>query len=184
MPQTRAHAPFQIVLIAAFQFIKAGFLLCAAALILLDPNAVRDSDTFSQLLVIATRGKNLSGILLPALGFYLIYIGFGLLRMRKKTQRNLAISSVITICGSLQRLGVFGEASLISWFDRETLYILILLDLAVYIYLAFHPDITGSFDNWSGRRSNGLDSATHRIFMRESEAPMPPRFPDLRRKSK
>jgi hypothetical protein len=164
MPQPRVHPPFQIVLIAAFQFIKAGFLLCAAGILLFSPESLGQSDTFSQLLLIAAHGKTLSGYLVPAFGFYLLYIGFSLLRMRKKTQRNLAISSVITICGSLQRLGVFGESTLTSQFDRQTLYILILLDLAVYIYLAFHPEITGSFDSWKGRKSQGIDSATHRKF--------------------
>ena len=79
------------------------------------------------------------------LGFYLIYVGIQLLRLRPSTRRNLAISSAITIVLSLQRLGVFGETDMRSNVDHEALYIVILCDATIYIYLAFHPEILRTF---------------------------------------
>jgi hypothetical protein len=143
------HRPFQISLIAGFQFLKGGFLLLVAGLLWLAPDQLPNSEAFSQMLLIAAHGKSLSGVLVPAFGLWVCWIGFGLWRMRRRVRRNLAISSVLTIALSLQRLGLFGESSLTSEANRQSLYILILLDLAVYIYLAFHPAITRSFDQAS-----------------------------------
>ena len=143
------HRPFQIVLISGFQFLKGGFLLLVSVLFWLAPNQLPDSAAFSQLLLIAAHGKSLTGIVVPLFGLWVCWVGYGIWRMRRRVRRNLAISSVLTICVSLQRLGVFGESSMSSRADRESLYILILLDLAVYIYLAFHPEITRCFNQGS-----------------------------------
>jgi hypothetical protein len=137
--------PVPVVLIAFFQFVKASILLIVAALLWLDPTVLPNSEAFSQMLFIAAHGRNISGILIPLFGLYVAYIGVGLLRLRKSIRINLAISSVVTICVSLRRLGVFGQNDMTSQFDRQTLYILILFDLAVYLYLAYHPALTRSF---------------------------------------
>jgi hypothetical protein len=144
-PSPRAHIPFQLIVIACFQFMKAGFLLTAVAFLWLAPDLLPNSSEFSQMLYIAAHGKTIPAVLVPTFALYIAYVGYGLLRLRRSVRRNLALSSVVTICASLQRLGVFGESSMISRSDREGLYILILLDLAVYIYLAFHPEITRLF---------------------------------------
>jgi hypothetical protein len=169
MSSPRVRPPFQIVLIAGFQFLKAGFLLVVAGYLLLAPDSLPHSTEFSQFLAIAAHGKDLSGILVPAFGFYLLYIGIALLLLRKRTRRNLAISSVITICCSLDRLGIFGDTNLTSQFDRETLYIIILLDLAVYLYLAFHPHITRTFNGRpvnpaSVRLAPSTESSSHQTY--------------------
>ena len=134
-------------MIASFQCLKGAFLLIVAALLWLAPYALPRSATFSKLLVIAAHGRDLPGILIPVFGCYLIYIGVGLLMLRPGVRTNLAISSAITIALSLQRLGLFGESDITNILDRQTLYILILLDFAVYIYLAYHPGITRSFNH-------------------------------------
>jgi hypothetical protein len=146
MRPQKVERPFQVVLIAMLQFAKGGFLLVAAAFLKFSPNSLPHPEAFSQMLYIAARGKELNGILVPAFGLYLIYIGIQLLRLRRATRRNLAISSALTIALSLQRLGIFGESNMTSHFDRQTLYIIILLDLTVYIYLTFHPEITKAFN--------------------------------------
>jgi len=143
------HRPFQIVLVSGFQFLKGGFLLLVAGFLWLAPDQLPNSEAFSQMLLIAAHGKTLPAILVPAFGLWVCWVGFGLWRMRRRVRRNLAISSVLTIALSLQRLGLFGESSMTSEADRQSLYILILLDLAVYIYLAFHPAITRSFEQAS-----------------------------------
>jgi hypothetical protein len=132
-------------LIAGFQFMKAAFLIIVAGFLWLAPDALPNSAAFSQLLVIAAHGKDLSGYLVPVFACYVIYVGVGLLKLRPSIRKNLALSSAITICVSLQRLGVFGDTDMTNQFDRQTLYILILLDLAIYIYLAFHPEIIRCF---------------------------------------
>ncbi len=137
--------PFAVILIATFQFVKAAFLLTVAAFLWLDPDALPHSQGFTEMLFIAAHGKDLSGFLVPAFGVYVAYIGVSLLRLRPRTRRNLAVSSAITVAVSLQRLGLFGESSMTSEFNRQTLYILILLDFTVYVYLAFHPEIARTF---------------------------------------
>jgi hypothetical protein len=138
--------PTAVILIALFQFAKGAFLLIVAAFLWLTPEALPNSAAFSRMLFIAAHGKDLSGILVPIFGCYLVYIGFGLLWLRPSTRTNLAISSAITIALSLQRLGLFGESDMTDLLDRQTLYILILLDFAIYIYLVYHPAITSSFN--------------------------------------
>ena len=145
MPQ-RFERPIPVVIIAMFQFAKAAFLIVVAAFLWLDPDALPHSDAFSQLFFIAAHGRNLPGLFVPIFGLYFAYIGVGLMRLRKSVRLNLAISSVITICVSIQRLGLLGETNMTSQFDHQTLYILILLDLTVYFYLAFHPEITRCFN--------------------------------------
>src|SRR5580658_4432203 len=117
MPSARVRVPFQVILIASIQFAKAAFLLIVSGFLLFAPDLLPQSGMFNQMLVVAAHGKNVSGVLVPIFGFYLIYVGVQLLRLRRATRRSLAISSVITICASLQRLGLFGETGMTSYFD-------------------------------------------------------------------
>ena len=112
----------------------------------LAPNSLPNSIAFSQMLFIAGHGRDLSGILVPVFGVYVAYVGVGIYTMRPSVRRTLALSSAITIALSLQRLGLFGETTMWDPLDRETLYILILLDFAIYIYLVFHPEIIRTFE--------------------------------------
>jgi hypothetical protein len=145
MGPKRVDRPAPVIAIACFQFAKGAFLLTVAAFLAFAPDSLPYTRLFSQLFFIAARGRNVSGVLVPLLGLYLIHIGVQLLRLRPTTRRNLAISSAITIVLSLQRLGVFGDSDMRSNFDHEALYIVILADLTVYIYLAFHPEILRIF---------------------------------------
>jgi len=145
MGPQKIERPFALYLIAGFQFLKAGFLLTAAAFLWLAPDSLPHSQAFTQMLFIAAHGRDISGVLVPLFGLYVAWIGIGLLHLRPSTRRNLAISSAFTVAFALQRLGLFGETDMTSKFDRQTLYILILIDLTVYIYLAFHPAIIRTF---------------------------------------
>ena len=139
--------PFPVVLIATFQFIKAGFLIAVSAFLWLAPNYLPHSAAFTKMLFIAAHGKDVSGYLVPIFGAYVAYVGCGMYMMRPSTRTTLAISSAITVAVSLGRLGVFGDTTMTDQLDRQALYILILLDLAIYIYLAFHPEIVRSFES-------------------------------------
>ncbi len=145
MEQQWVDRPLPVIFIACFQFLKAGFLLTVAGFLWLAPDQLPNSAAFSKMLFIAAHGKDLSGVLVPIIGCYVAYVGVGIFRMRPSVRRTLAISSVITICLSLRRLGLFGESTVTSRTDRQTLYILILLDLVIYIYLAFHPELVRCF---------------------------------------
>jgi hypothetical protein len=153
MPAPAIHRPLPVLLIVGFQYLKAAILLTVTAFLWLAPDALPYSDTFSQVLFIAAHGKKLPSFLVPAFALYVGFIGWRLWNLRPKTRRNLAISLSITIALSLQRLGLFGQTDLHSPIDRESLYILILFDLAIYIYLAFHPAIAESFDEARRRRN-------------------------------
>ena len=156
MPRQQVDRPFQVILIASFQFLKAAFLIVVSAFLWLSPTSLPDSAAFTQLLFIAAHGKDVSGYLVPIFGAYVAYVGYGIYMMRPSTRTTLAISSAITVAISLKRLGVFGETSLTGQLDRQTLYILILIDLVIYLYLAFHPAIISSFD--SRKRTSPLHS--------------------------
>ncbi len=139
--------PPQVVLIASFQFLKAAFLIVVAAFLWIAPDSLPNSATFTQLLFIAAHGRDLSGYLVPIFGAYIAYVGCGIYMMRPSTRTTLALSSAITISVSVYRLGIFGGTRMTDQLDRQTLYILILLDLAIYIYLVFHPEIVRTFES-------------------------------------
>jgi hypothetical protein len=141
----KVDRPVPVIFIACFQFLKAGFLLTVAGFLWLAPDLLPNSAAFSKMLFVAAHGKDLSGYLIPIIGCYVAYVGVGIFQLKPSIRKNLAISSVITICLSLRRLGLFGESAITSRTDRQTLYILILLDLAIYVYLAFHPEIVRCF---------------------------------------
>lgn len=147
MRPQQVDRPFPVVLIASFQFVKAGFLIGVAAFLWLAPDSLPNSIAFSQMLFIAAHGRDISGYLIPIFGAYVAYVGYGIYVMLPSARRTLAVSSAITIAVSLQRLGIFGGTGVIGQLDRETLYILILLDLAIYIYLAFHPEVVRTFES-------------------------------------
>ena len=139
--------PFALYLIAAFQSLKGGFLLLVAALLWIAPDALPNSQTFTELLYVAAHGKDLTGYLVPIFGAYLVYVGYGLFTLRPSVRTNLIISCAVTIGVSMQRLGLFGYSGYLSNLDRETLYILILFDSAIFIYMVFHREIASSFRN-------------------------------------
>ena len=147
MRRQQADRPPQVVLIALFQFLKAGFLIGVAAFLWLAPDSLPNSVAFSHMLFLAAHGRNVSGYLVPIFGAYVAYVGCGIYMMRPSTRATLAISSAITVSVSLQRLGLFGDATVHDQVDRQTLYILVLLDLAIYIYLAFHPETVRAFES-------------------------------------
>jgi hypothetical protein len=147
MRPSATDRPYQVVLIACFQFMKAGFLLTVAAFLWIAPNALPNSMAFSHMLFIAAHGRDVSGYLIPVIGLYVAYVGCGIYMMRPSVRQTLAISSAITVALSLKRLGLFGGPMVLGQLDRETLYILILLDLTIYLYLAFHPETVRSFES-------------------------------------
>jgi hypothetical protein len=149
-PERRIDRPTPVILIACFQFLKAGFLLTVAGYLWLAPDLLPHSIAFTKMLFIAAHGRDASGVLIPVLGCYVAYVGVGIFNMRPTIRRTLAISSAITICLSARRLGVFGgERTITSQLDRQAVYILILLDLAIYVYLAFHPELVRCFKQQS-----------------------------------
>jgi hypothetical protein len=156
MPSHSIDRPFQVVLIASFQFLKATILIGAAALLWFAPDVLPHTIAFSELLYIAAHGKDLNGYLVPIFGAYVAYVGWGIFTMRPGTRQTLALSSAITIAVSIYRLGYFGGPGISGTLDRESLYILMLLDLTIYIYLVFHPEIVRSFG--SRRRMPPLHS--------------------------
>ena len=145
MPSRQFDRPLALLLIAVFQSAKGCFLLFVAAFLWFAPDALPNSQTFTEFLYIAAHGKELTGYLVPVFGAYLVYVGYGLFTRRPSVRTNLSLSCAITIALSLQRLGLFGETATTNYVDRETLYIFILFDAAIYIYMAFHPEIASSF---------------------------------------
>lgn len=141
--------PVQVTVISLFQFGKAAILLLIPALALLYPRAIRDTPFLGQLIFVATRGRNLPGMLMPLIGLYVGWIGYGLWHLKDGARRNVLLGSLVTIVVSLIRLGVFdvllGTGLLHSIAGQQTVMIVTLFDSVIFIYLAFHPDITASF---------------------------------------
>jgi len=146
MPSRQVDRPLALLFIACFQSIKGAFLLFVAAFLWIAPDALPNSQTFSEFLYIAAHGKELTGYVVPIFGAYLLYVGYGLFTLRPSVRSNLSISCAVTIALSLQRLGIFGETATTNYVDRQTLYILILFDSAIYVYMVFHPEIANSFE--------------------------------------
>lgn len=141
--------PIQVTIIALVQFLKAAILILIPTLGWLDPNATHYSPALTQIVYVASRGRELPGILMPLIGFYVAFLGMGLWKLRPGARRNVLLGSLFTIMISLARLGVFdtllGLRITQSPAEQQTVMIIILFDAAIFLYLAFHHDITLSF---------------------------------------
>ena len=141
--------PFPVTLMAFFQFAKAGFLIFIAWLSLAGHyGRLASIPNLQDLTFLASHGKDPKGMLLLFLGLYAGAIGLGLWRLRRWARNSLVFS-----CGLMMVLWLshhdFGTQILvmpaITEVEQQTVYILLLVDFAIFMYLKFNSEIASCF---------------------------------------
>jgi hypothetical protein len=141
--------PFPVTCMALFQFAKAAFLLLVAALPLLGHEGrLAYIPDLRDLVFVAAHGKDPHGLLLLFFGIYAAAIGIGLWRLKRWARNSLVFTTGLMLVLWLSHLD-FGTDLLvmpaISQVEQQTVYIVLLLDFAIFAYLKFHAEIAQSF---------------------------------------
>ncbi len=141
--QTRPIArPLPIVLISGFQFTKGAFLLLVALLAASGrAGKLAYIPDLRDLVFVAAHGKEPHGLLLFFFGSYALVIGSGIWRLRRWARNSLVLTSAMMLVFWLAHHD-FGTSlpvmPAISEVEQQTVYILLLLDSAIFLYLKFH----------------------------------------------
>lgn len=150
--QTR---PGPITLIALFQFSKAAFLFVVVVLVWLSPEMQWGSRTFWGSVYIASHGGGLPSFLTPIVAVYAAIIGVGLWRLQRWARNLLMVTSGLSAARWLRyfslnwAIGGTGLGkhvnSLNSEFERQTVYVLVLIDIFVFLCLVYFPGVAEAF---------------------------------------
>lgn len=135
--------PWPIVLIAVFQFVKAGYLLYLSVIFWNAYSAWvaagRPETPFLKSFL-----DNPFIVLFPVLAIGFVVLGFGLFQLRRWARQWLLWNTVICWAdGGFSFSGLFfGDTVVIRHWHMHTVICVFLLDLFVFCCLAFYPDIT------------------------------------------
>jgi hypothetical protein len=144
--QPRRSVPFPVILIALFQFFKAGFLLYLFLPFWHDYSgwaaSGRPAGPFLQNLF----DKSFI-VLFPALSVVLVVIGWGLLSLKDWARKLLIVAIICTwIRGRFSLDALFFSNSVdLRHQHYQVLVCVFLLDLFVFGSLVFYPDIAKTF---------------------------------------
>lgn len=149
IPRQQVRRSRPVTYIALFQFTKAAFLLYIAALVVTGRNgrlaAIPD---LRDLIFVASHGKDPHGLLLLFFGAYAAAIGVGLWRLKRWARNSLVFTTGLMLVLWLSHYN-FGTAlptmPAISEVEQQTVYIVLLLDFAIFAYLKFHNETGLSF---------------------------------------
>jgi hypothetical protein len=146
-PPTRRPAP--LTLIALFQFTKGAFLVFVAALPWIGhAGGLADIPNLNDLIFLASHGKDPHGFLLVVLGLYAAAIGLGIWKLRRWARNSLVFTSLLMIVLWLAHHD-FGTALPtmpgISRVESQTVYLLLLFDFVIFMYLKFHHETARCF---------------------------------------
>jgi uncharacterized membrane protein (DUF2068 family) len=172
-PPERVRRPLPVSLVALYQFSKAGFLLLVAALLSFDPYAVRDShldisgftafiaadgSTMVALAADQLYGRNPLGLSVRVLaasfvflGCWLVYIGWGLWRLKAWARKTRIGVSAIQALFALRLLLVYLPLKVNEHSPRPTseqwrdFGVLLLLNLLIIFYLVRDADVLHAF---------------------------------------
>jgi hypothetical protein len=153
MEQQERKRPVPITVIALFQFVRACFIFFIALNAMFLPDAQLVSRTDIKILTYVLSRQNLSSsataaVFLPMVAAYLSAIGVGLWFMKKWAKNLLMITSGMTVFLWTRRLildSAIGHVTLNTELQRQTVYIVILVDAFIFSYLAFYPDVADAF---------------------------------------
>jgi hypothetical protein len=141
--------PLPLALIVLFQFLKATFLVFVAVL----PWTGHESrlayiPNLRDLIFLASHGKDPNDLALLVLGLYAAAIGYGLWNLRRWARNSLVFTSLTMLVLWFAHRD-FGTAlptmPAISRVATQTVYILLLLDFFIFMYLKFHDDTARCF---------------------------------------
>ena len=145
-PPTR---PLPVTIVAMVQFAKAAFLLTVGMMPFLgDESGLASIPDFRDLLFLASHGKDPKGLPIVLFGVYAAVVGWGLWRLKRWARNSLVFSSGLMLLFWLAHHD-FGTSLLImpgiSGVEQQTVYVLLLLDGAIFAYLKFHDETAKSF---------------------------------------
>lgn len=146
---SRRCRPTSLTLIALFQFGKAALLILVALLSWLGYAGTLDYiPNLKDLLFIASHGKDPHGWMLVVFGCYAAAIGRGIWNLRRWARNSLVFTSLCMLVLWLAHHD-FGTALPtmpgIGRVSSQTVYLLLLFDLVIFLYLKFHDDTVRSF---------------------------------------
>jgi hypothetical protein len=148
-PPPPPRRPLPLALIVLFQFLKAAFLLLVSAVFWTghESRLARIPD-LRDLLFLASHGKDPNGLVVLVLGLYAAAIGYGLWKFRRWARNSLVFTSLSMLVLWFAHYD-FGTAlptmPAISQVAAQTVYILLLLDFFIFMYLKFHGDTARCF---------------------------------------
>jgi hypothetical protein len=169
-----AERPLPLVLIALFQLSKAVFFLMVAGLLVMGPIGIKfsplrlpwfvdfvsaDGSAMMPIAIDLLHGHNPSQLSIPVvaavlafLGFWLVYISWGLMQLKAWARRTRVVVSAIQVLSGLTALlaylpGLQGMHAPLSSTQWRDLFMLVLLNSAVIFYLAQDVDVARAFDS-------------------------------------
>jgi hypothetical protein len=141
--------PFSVTLLSIFQFSKAVFLIMVAALAWLGlADTLSTIPRLHDLIFLAAHGKDPHGLLLLALGIYGAFVGQGLWNLKRWARNSLFYNALFMLVFWFMHQDFGTKLILMPGAERvehETIYVLLLIDSAIFIFLTFHSDAAHSF---------------------------------------
>jgi hypothetical protein len=141
--------PLPVTVIVLFQFLKAAFLVFVAVLPWTGhASRLASIPQLRDLIFLASHGKDPNGLVLLVLGIYAAAIGCGLWNLRRWARNSLVFTSLLMLVLWFAHYD-FGTAlptmPAISLVATQTVYVLLLLDFVIFMYLKFHHDTARCF---------------------------------------
>jgi hypothetical protein len=141
--------PLPLTLIILFQWLKAAFLVLVVSLSWTGhENRLANIPDLRDLIFLASHGKDPKDLVLFGLGLYAAAIGYGLWNFRRWARNSLVFTSLLMLVLWFAHHD-FGTAlptmPAISMVETQTVYLLLLLDFFIFMYLKFHHDTARCF---------------------------------------
>lgn len=152
--KTSSHAdrPGVVTAIALTQFAKAAVILMATWLVWQRPGAAFGSGLILRLSDILTTGRGGLDFMAPVFAGYALSVGCGLWFLEKWARRTLMVTSGLTagvwifaLVTQYDSAGGLADRLSVPYYDPRTLYTIVLIDAAVFLYLAFGRDVPEAF---------------------------------------
>ncbi len=141
--------PTPLAIIVGFQLLKAVFLVLVAVVSFTGHEGrLANIPDLRDLLFLASHGKDPNSLVLLVLGIYAAVIGRGLWNLRRWARNSLVFTSLLMLVLWFAHFD-FGTAlptmPALALVETQTVYILLLLDFFIFMYLKFHHDTARCF---------------------------------------
>jgi hypothetical protein len=148
----RVDRPGIVTAIALTQFAKAGIILAVSWIVWQRPSAEFRLGMLWSLSDVLTTGRSGADFMAPVFAGYALAVGCGLWHLEKWARGTLMVTSGLTatvwVVALTMRNGSLGSLSdrfsLLSY-DLHSLYAMVFIDAAVFLYLAFGRDVPEAF---------------------------------------
>ena len=155
LPPTLPGRPAPVTLMALLQFLKgAAMILIALPPLLGHEGSLAYIPDLRDIIFLASHGRDPHGLLLLLLGIYATMIGRGLWMLKRWARNSLMGTSgvmlVLWLAHNNFGTPIFSMPA-ISEVESQTVYILLLIDFAVFLYLKFHTETYLAFPKQKGR---------------------------------